>query len=217
MSQAERSVVVVGLTGGIGAGKSTALSLFEEAGAVTMSADQIVHDLYAQPRVAKKVSEHFGSQVLDERGVVDRGALARRVRRRRGELRWLEQLTHPLVAKEIQRKVKAVPSGSVVVCEVPLLFEAGYQQLFDLIVTIEAGSDTRRQRSVHDFDLGQFSEFEQLQHSTEQRVGGSDLVFFNDGQVDAMRAFVQDAYERARAYLETKTAAKNHPAGSGRA
>src|SRR5688572_22028076 len=100
MSQAERAVVVVGLTGGIGAGKTTALGLFQEAGALTLSADQIVHDLYAQPRVVKKVAEHFGSQVLDEQGSVDRVALARRVRRRRGELRWLEQLTHPLVAKE---------------------------------------------------------------------------------------------------------------------
>lgn len=215
MSQAERRVVVVGLTGGIGAGKTTALALFEEAGAITISADQIVHDLYAQPRVVKKVAEHFGSQVLDDRGVIDRAVLARRVRRRRGELRWLEQLTHPLVAKEIQRKVKAAPAGSIVVCEVPLLFEAGYQKLFHLIVTIEAGSDVRRQRSVHDFDLGQFSELEQLQHSTEQRVAGSDLVFFNDGHVDEMRAFVQQAYERASMLLGAKVATKNHPADAG--
>jgi dephospho-CoA kinase len=112
--------------------------------------------------------------------------------------------------------VKAAPAGSVVVCEVPLLFEAGYEQLFDLIVTIEAGSDTRRQRSVHDFDLGQFSELEQLQHSTEQRVAGSDLVFFNDGHVDEMRAFVHEAYQRARACLKAKTTAKNLPADAGR-
>jgi len=201
MTHAARKAIAVGLTGGIGAGKTTALDLFAEAGAMTLSADAMVHDLYTQARVATKIGDHFGSQVLDERGAVDRTALARRVRRRRGELRWLEQLTHPLVAKEIQRKLKSAPAGSVVVCEVPLLFEAGYEGLFDLLVTIEAGSDTRRARSVHGFDLGQFSELESLQHSTEQRVSRSDLVFFNDGNLDEMRAFVRGAYERALAML----------------
>ncbi len=114
-------------------------------------------------------------------GAVDRAALARRVRRRRSELRWLEKLTHPLVAKDMRRKIESAPTGSVVVCEVPLLFEAGYEGMFDLIVTIEAGSETRRWRSVHGFDLGQFTEFESLQASTEQRVARSDVVFFNDG------------------------------------
>jgi dephospho-CoA kinase len=201
MSQVARRVVTVGLTGGIGAGKTTALGLFAEAGAVTLSADQMVHDLYTQSKVATKIADHFGSQVLDERGVVDRTALARRVRRRRGELRWLEKLTHPLVAKEIRRKVKSAPAGAVVVCEVPLLFEAALESLFDLLVTIEAGSDSRRARSIHDFDLGQFSELESLQASTDQRVERSDLVFFNDDGLDEMRVFVQDAYARALAML----------------
>jgi dephospho-CoA kinase len=202
MSQEVRRVVAVGLTGGIGAGKTTALGLFAEAGAITLSADSMVHDLYTQARVITKISDHFGSQVLDERGAVDRAALARRVRRRRSELRWLEQLTHPMVAKDFRRKIESAPTGSVVVCEVPLLFEAGYEGLFDLLVTIEARSDTRRARSVHGFDLGQFTEFESLQASTEQRVARSDLAFVNDGDVDQMRSFVQDAFKKARGMLD---------------
>ncbi len=201
MSQEVRRVVAVGLTGGIGAGKSTALGLFAEAGALALSADAMVHDLYAQARVVAKIADHFGSQVLDEGGAVDRGALAKRVRRRRSELRWLENLTHPLVAKDIRRKIESAPTGSVVVCEVPLLFEAGYEGLFDLLVTIEAGSDVRRARSVHGFDLGQFTELESLQASTEQRVARSDLAYFNDGDIDQMRVFVDGAFRQARALL----------------
>jgi dephospho-CoA kinase len=201
MSQEVRRVVAVGLTGGIGSGKSTALSLFAEAGAITLSADDMVHDLYAQTRVVAKIAEHFGAQVLDERGIVDRAALARRVRRRRSELRWLEKLIHPLVAKEMRRKIESAPTGSVVVCEVPMLFEAGYEGLFDLIVTVEARSDTRRARSVHGFDLGQFTELESLQASTEQRIARSDLAWFNDEGTDELRAFVNDAYKRARGML----------------
>jgi dephospho-CoA kinase len=201
MSQERRDVVAVGLTGGIGAGKSTTLSLFRELGALALSADQVVHDLYAQRGLSRQVAAHFGSDVLNERGTVDRARLAEVVRGRPDELRWLEALTHPRVAKKIERWIKTVPSGTIVVVEVPLLFEAGFPDLFDLIVTVEAHGETRRRRSVHDFDLELFSEFEGLQASTKQRVQGSDLAFFNDGGLKGLREFVRDAFEKARGLL----------------
>lgn len=201
MTQERRDVVAVGLTGGIGAGKSTALALFGELGALTLSADKIVHDLYEQRGFSAKIAAHFGSDVLNERGLVDRTRLAEQVRGRVDALRWLEAETHPRVARSIQRRIDTAPSGAVVVAEVPLLFEAGLEELFDLVVTIEAKDDMRRRRSVHAFDLDQFSEFEQLQASTETRVAGSDLVCWNDGAVEDLRAFVRDAYRRALRFL----------------
>ncbi len=190
-------VVTIGLTGGIGAGKSTALALFGELGAITMSADQLVHQLYARPLVAAEIEARFGPGVLDCQGAVDRSLLAESVRGRRRELRWLEKLTHPLVAEEIERRISDAPEGTVVVCEVPLLFESGFERLFDLVVTIEAGSETRRLRSTHDFDIHMFSELEALQASGERRVAASDLSFFNDGDREELRGFVQEAYARA--------------------
>ena len=68
-------------------------------------------------------------------------------------MRWLEKLTHPLVAEEIERRIGDAPAGTVVVCEVPLLFESGFERLFDLVVTVEAGGETRRRRSTHGFDV----------------------------------------------------------------
>ncbi len=123
------------------------------------------------------------------------------MRGRRRELRWLEKLTHPRVAEEIERRISEAPPGAVVVCEVPLLFESGSEGLFDLIVTVEAGRENRRQRSIHRFDLAMFSELEELQASSEQRVAGSDLAFFNDGDVEQLRAFVREAYGRALGLL----------------
>lgn len=204
MSRGRRDVVAVGLTGGIGAGKSTALAFFKELGALTVSADRLVHDLYGRPEVAALVAGHFGPEVLDARGRIDRKRLAAAVRGRPDELARLEAITHPRVAGSIMRRIDKAPAGTVVVCEVPLLFEAGYEALFDLIVTVEAGPETRRRRSIHGFGLEQFSEFERLQASSERRAAGSDLVFFNDGGPDELRDFVRTAYERAQTLLEER-------------
>lgn len=196
-----RRAVAVGLTGGIGAGKSTALAMFRELGALTTSADAIVHDLYTRPGFIARLHEHFGPDVLNPDGTVDRRRLAALVRGKREKLRWLEELTHPLVAEEIERFVADAPAGSVVVCEVPLLVESGYEPLFDLIVTVEAARGHRLRRSASRFHPQSFDEFERLQATTDQRVAVSDLVFRNDGDVDAMRDFVRTAYERALALL----------------
>jgi dephospho-CoA kinase len=192
-------VAAVGLTGGIGAGKSTALGFFAEAGAVTLSADVVVHQLYARPEVKRALAEHFAPEVLDLGGEVDRRWLAQAVHGQPEQRGWLESLTHPLVGEEIMTFIRDAPAGAVVVCEVPLLFEAGMNGLFDLVITVEAGSDARRRRSVHAFGPDVFEEFEALQASTERRVAGSDLAFVNDGNIEHLRAFVGVAYARAHA------------------
>ncbi len=147
-------------------------------------------------------SRHFSATSVlrssTPRGEIDRRRLAEAVRGRPDRLAWLEALTHPLVGEEISRFIGEAPAGSVVVCEVPLLFEAGMEHRFDLVITIEAGEGNRRRRSIHDFDAEMFGEFEALQASSERRVAGSDLAFYNDGDVELLQAFVRQAYERAR-------------------
>jgi dephospho-CoA kinase len=201
MSRERADVVAVGLTGGIGAGKSTALAFFAEAGALTLSADAVVHQLYLREDVRRALVEHFGEDVAAADGEVDRRRVADAVRGRRERLAWLEALIHPLVGLEMRRFLKEAPERTVAVIEAPLLFEAGIQEMFDLVVTVEAGPEARRTRSVQAFDLEQFAELEALQAPTEQRMAGADLAFFNDGHVEHLRAFVLDAYERARSLL----------------
>jgi len=196
------AVVAVGLTGGIGAGKSTALSMFRDLGALTVSADQVVHALYARPEFRDRVVARFGQSGLDSEGAVDRGRLADSVRGDARALRWLEKLTHPAVAEEIERCIKEAPPGTVIVCEVPLLFETGSQGLFDLVVTVEAALENRRRRCIHRFDPAVFVRFEELQACTDERVAGSDLVYFNDGDVERLSEFVRGTYARAQELLE---------------
>jgi dephospho-CoA kinase len=210
-------VVAVGLTGGIGAGKSTALRFFAEAGAWTLSADAVVHGLYLRDDVRQSLALRFGPEVIGADGAVDRRRLAALVRGRREALADLEVIIHPLVALEIARFVAEAPAGAVVVCEVPLLFETGWQDRFDLVVTVEAGPEARRSRSIHAFDLEQFGELEAVQASSERRVAGADLAFFNDGDVDHLRAFVREAYERAHSLVGAAQTGEASHAGAGAA
>jgi dephospho-CoA kinase len=191
-------VATVGLTGAMGAGKSTALAVFRELGALTESADEIVHHLYDRPSVRGRLVERFGADIVAAHGRVDRRALARKVAGSRTELRWLEDLTHPLVAAEVQARAAAAPSGSVVVTEVPLLFEARYKPLFDVVVTIEAPRDVRARRAARRADPRCFEDLDILQATPEQRKSISDFVFVNDGEIAHLRAFVHDVYEHAR-------------------
>src|ERR1700744_6733062 len=90
----------IGLTGGIGAGKSTALAARERLGAATLSSDEVVHQLYGVPEVRDRVVERFGSQLLRD-GTIDRGALAAAVFSTDEDRRWLEQLLWPRVGERM--------------------------------------------------------------------------------------------------------------------
>ena len=192
-------VVAVGLTGGLGAGKTTALFMFRELGAVTLSADAIVHSLYLASEIRAALVERFSRAILDDDGEIDRGRLRQAVKGDRPALQWLERLTHPRVAAAIERAIREAPPGAVAVCEVPLLFEAGLRDRFRLVLTVEASPGVRLARSADRFDEQGFSEFDSFQAGTERRVQGSDMVFYNDGGLENMRAFVREAYARALA------------------
>jgi dephospho-CoA kinase len=204
LTRERTDVAAVGLTGGIGAGKSTALRFFADDGALTLSADEVVHQIYGREDVRRAVAERFGVQVLAVGGEVDRRRLAEEVRGRQEQLAWLEALTHPLVEEEILRFIREAPSGAVVVCEVPLLFEAGMQDLFDLVVTVEARADVRRGRSTHSFDLDMFEELDALQASSERRIAEADLSFFNDSaSLGNLSRWVDVVFVRARTLVQT--------------
>lgn len=202
LKSGHRDFVAIGLTGGIGAGKSTALSMFADLGAMTVSADALVHDLYGRPEFVAQLVERFGPDVSNPEGGVDRRALACVAKDQPEALEWLEQLTHPLVKADMARVIMEAPPGSVVVCEVPLLLEAGFADLFDLLVTVEAGRDNRLIRSADRFDADVFDKFEGLQASTAERVAVSDVVLVNDGSPEQLRNLVGEVLERARAMLK---------------
>lgn len=140
----------IGLTGGIGAGKSTALAALERLGAATLSTDAVVHDLYASEEVRAAVVERWGEEVAPG-GVVDRTAVAARAFASDEDRRWLEGLLWPRVGTRVagwREEVAArEPEPPAAVVEVPLLFEAGMDGAFDATLAVVADEDVRAHRA----------------------------------------------------------------------
>jgi dephospho-CoA kinase len=143
--------VAVAITGGIGAGKSTALEAFRALGAATVSSDEIVHHLLAaDDDVRDALVERLGREVLGEDGRPDRARIAQAVFGDPERLAWLESLLHPLVSQEYltwrERLAELDEPPRVSVTEVPLLYEVGSQDRFDKVIVITAPRALREQR-----------------------------------------------------------------------
>jgi dephospho-CoA kinase len=144
-------VLAVAITGGIGAGKSTALDAFRAHGAATVSSDEIVHHLVAtDDAVRDALVERLGPEILGEDGRPDRARIAEAVFGDPERLAWLEALLHPLVSREYltwrERLAQLDDPPRVCVTEVPLLYEVGAQDRFDKVVVITAPRALREQR-----------------------------------------------------------------------
>jgi dephospho-CoA kinase len=144
-------VPFVGLTGGVGSGKSTALEVLERLGAATLSTDAVVHDLYASDEVRNAVVERFGPAVASD-GAVDRAALAARAFATPEDRAWLEGLLWPRVGKRIaawrSEQLERDPPPVALVVEVPLLFEAGMEGAFDATIAVVADEEVRARRAA---------------------------------------------------------------------
>jgi len=141
----------VGLTGGIGAGKSEALAALARLGAATLSADAVVHELYGDPEVRAAVVARWGDEVAPG-GAVDRAAVARHAFATADERRWLEGLIWPKVGERIAewRAIESTrePPPPALVVETPLLFEAGLEAGYDATIAVIADDTVRAQRAA---------------------------------------------------------------------
>src|SRR5437763_4423846 len=143
-------VPFVGLTGGIGAGKSEALKALEGLGAATLSSDAVVHELLTTGEIRDKLVERFGDEVAPN-GEVDRGRVASVVFEVPEQREWLEQLLWPRVGERIAEwrgeLESANPAPRAAVVEVPLLFESGMEPVFDATIAVVANEDVRDERA----------------------------------------------------------------------
>ena len=144
-------VPFVGLTGGLGAGKSTALAALSELGAAVISSDAVVHELYAGPELRAAVVERFGEEVAPG-GAVDRTALAERAFATPEDRAWLEQLVWPMVGARVAAWLERVraqdPPPRAAVVEVPLLFEAGLENAYDATIAVVADERLRSESAA---------------------------------------------------------------------
>jgi len=187
---ADHRPVAVAITGGIGAGKSTALRAFAQHGAAVVSSDEIVHQLLRDdPEVKRAVVERFGEEVLGPDGEIDRAKVGSIVFDDRPALAWLEQLLHPRVVarylswREDLAKLPSPPK--VCVTEVPLLYEVGGETRFDKVVVVTASPEVRVSRRI-----GPLREREQRLVPDEEKAKRADFVYVNTGTPDELDAWV---------------------------
>jgi dephospho-CoA kinase len=185
--------VQIGLTGGIGAGKTAVARRFAELGALVVDADALAREVVAagSPGLAAVVAE-FGPGVLRPDGELDRPALGRLVFADEEQRGRLNAIVHPLVRRRAAELVTAAPAGTVVVQDVPLLVETGQADRFDLVVVVEAPAGLRVERLARDRGMSADEARSRMaaQATDEQRRAAADVVLVNDGDLDQLRAQV---------------------------
>ena len=189
--------MTIAVTGPFASGKSTFVRLLGELGAETVSADEIVHDLLAEDRTTiSRVVERFGDDVRGERGV-NRRSLGREVFGDPEALRDLEDILHPLVRRETQRRI-AVSEAGLFVAEVPLLFEGGSGADYDYTVAVVVPEERRRawaaERGV---DEAALMAIETRQLPQEEKARRADIVVQNDGDVDKLKKQAEELEARS--------------------
>jgi dephospho-CoA kinase len=197
-------LLLVGLTGGLGSGKSEALAACERLGAPTLSSDAVVHELLGAPEVRDLLRERWGEGVVSG-GDVDRDAVASIVFDSPDELSWLEGSLFPRVGRRIAAwrsdLERADPPPDMGIVEVPLLFEAGVEGLFDATIAVVADEAVRAGRAAargHAAVEGRTGR----QLSQEEKAARADYVVHNDGTLQdlevAMAVILEKLRERAR-------------------
>jgi dephospho-CoA kinase len=193
-------VLMVGLTGGIGAGKSAAARRLAELGALVIDADQLAREVVrpGTEGLAEVVAE-FGPGVLAPDGSMDRPAVGRLVFGDDAQRRRLEAIIHPRVRARTAELIAAAAPDAVVVNDVPLLVEAGLAPGFEIVIVVLAGEETRVRRLVDDRGLSAEEAHSRIaaQATDEQRRAVADVLLSNDGSLDDLRAQV-DAVWRDR-------------------
>ena len=191
------SITRIGLTGGIGSGKSTVSGLFAAKGAVVIDSDALAREVVAPgtPGLAA-VAEAFGDVVVTADGELDRAALGRIVFADPDRRRRLEEITHPLVRARAREIEAAAPAGTVVVHDIPLLVETGQQDKFDAVVVVDADVETqlRRLAETRQMQSDEARARVSAQASREQRRAAADHVIVNDGSLDDLRRQVDDVW-----------------------
>jgi dephospho-CoA kinase len=173
----------IGLTGGIGSGKSTAAAMFAKLGAIVIDADAISRELVepGQPALHALVDE-FGEGIIAPDGSLRRSELARIAFQDPTATQRLNSIMHPLIRAETERRLAAAGDSDVVLYDMPLLFETGQEQLVDVVVVVDVPEEMQVRRAVgRGLDEEDVRRRMQVQVSRSMRVAEADFVIDNSG------------------------------------
>lgn len=189
---------LIGLTGGVAAGKSEALRVLRGLGAETLSTDAVVHELLGTDAVRQELTERWGEDVAPG-GELDRGRIAAVVFDRPEELAWLEGLLHPLVGRRVAEWRAGLPDDlEVGVVEVPLLFEGSMADAFDATIAIVADDEVRAERAGAR-GTGELEGRSARQLSQDEKAARATFVVHNHGSLEDLGTELRELYPELRA------------------
>lgn len=191
-------MVIIGLTGGIGSGKSTVATLFQELGVPLIDTDQIAREAVnkEQPAFARIVSR-FGVSILNDNGQINRSQLRTRIFENPADRIWLEKLLHPLIRQEILARVNQLDTPYCLVI-IPLLFETPPNPLLQHVLVVDAPERHQYKRVIKRDQIPheQLKQIMRRQVSRQHRLSGADDVIYNDRDILYLKKQILRLHEK---------------------
>ena len=210
-------MVVIGVTGGVGTGKSTVAKMFAQLGAVVLDADALAHEAMEPKRLAwRQVVKSFGPEILNDDQSINRRALAARVFRNEGRRKQLEAILHPQVLRAIKQRVARLRRSrrtQAVVLDVPLLVEVGAHTWVDALVVVTAPPEVQRERltRAYGWTPEEINARIAAQWDLAAKVALADFVVDNNQRVDSTRRQVKDIWNQRVRRHPSKPSSTSRP------
>lgn len=195
---------VVGLTGGIASGKSAAGDCFQDLGVPLLDADQVSRNVVTPGSTGlAQLVRHFGNNILDAGGALDRAAMRRRVFDDPTARDELERILHPLIHQQLMDWSRS-STAPYAVLMLPLLVKKGWQDLVDRVLVIDCPVEMQLQRLLQrdDIDAGLAESMIAAQESRQSRLQAADDLILNAGSLDELKEMVRICHEQYQAYVE---------------
>ncbi len=191
---------IIGLTGGIASGKSTVTSYLKEKGYPVIDADRVVHDLQAPGGTLYRVLvEHFGREILDESGELDRAVLGQRIFSNPRERDWSNRVQGQLIREALaDARDRQAAQSTLFFMDIPLLIEQGYEEWFEAVWLVAVSKETQLKRLMERNHLSEVEAQERIvsQMPLEAKRSHADLVLDNNGDLADLYAQLNEALEQ---------------------
>jgi len=188
---------VIGLTGNIGCGKTTVAHMFEDLGVEVIEADRIGHQLLEKEKIKKRVVSISTESILNGKGNISRKKLRNLIFKDKKKLELLNSILHPLMVKEIKKKIRMSRSNLIIV-DAAVLLEAGWDSLVDkiLVVTTSYHTQLKRIKDQSDFSPVEIKGIMEAQLPQSEKIKRADFVIENEGSIDKTRQQVRKLWEK---------------------